>query len=502
LILTLDLGTSTTKAVVWDSNGPRAVGRAGTPTVYTAGGRAEQDPTAWWGSVVAACGEARTGSPGSYAAVSAVGFSAARQTVVGVDAGGHPLGPALVWSDRRAFAEAGVMAEGLGGVEKVKARTGGVLDGSAVAAKAVWLAAHEPERWAASRWLLTPRDLVVWRMTGEVATDSTMVSAAGLVDGTGTPVPELVSGIGDRLPPVVGPDRVVGLLSADPAGQLGLEAGLPVVIGAGDRACEVLGAGGSPDRPMVSWGTTANVSVPVGVFPRPVPDGLVVTGAATGGWLLEGGLSAAGSLLSWLSTLTGVGTDVLMTRAGAAPVGAHGVVALPWFGGARAPWWREGARGGFVGLSFDHDAGDLARAAVESVAFEVRRCLAAAGAAGSARSLALAGTPGVGATGTGTAGNGDRPSAPWPQILTAVTGLPAVRRRSGQAASAGAALLTAIAVGEDYDLDELDPVVETVEPDETDVARYAELRDRVDAVADAVVALETTDHHQWKERSR
>jgi xylulokinase len=172
-------------------------------------------------------------------------------------------------------------------------------------------------------------------------------------------------------------------------------------------------------------------------------------------------------------------TDVLMTRAGAAPVGAHGVVSLPWFGGARAPWWRERARGGFVGLSFDHDAGDLARAAVESVAFEVRRCLAAAGA-GSAHSLALTGAPVT----------GDRPSAPWPVILTAVTGLPAVRRRSGQAASAGAALLTAGAVGEDFDLDQLDPVVETVEPDRSDVDRYAELRDRVDAVADAVVELE------------
>jgi xylulokinase len=479
LILTLDLGTSTTKAVVWDSNGPRAGGRAGIETVYSAGGRAEQDPTTWWGSVVAACAEARTASPRSFAAVSAVGFAGARQTVVGVDAGGDPLGPALVWSDRRASAEAGVMAEGLGGVEAVLARTGGVLDGSAVAAKAVWLAAHEPERWGASRWLLTPRDFVVWRMTGEVATDSTMVSAAGLVDGSGRPVPELVSALGDRLPPVVGSDSLVGVLSAGPAGQLGLEVGVPVVIGAGDRACEVLGTRSSPDRPMVSWGTTANVSVPVEVFPGPVPHGLVVTGAARGGWLLEGGLSAAGSLLTWLSRLTGLETDVLMTRAGAAPVGAHGVVSLPWFGGARAPWWRERARGGFVGLSFDHDAGDLARAAVESVAFEVRRCLAAAGA-GSAHSLALTGAPVT----------GDRPSAPWPVILTAVTGLPAVRRRSGQAASAGAALLTAGAVGEDFDLDQLDPVVETVEPDRSDVDRYAELRDRVDAVADAVVELE------------
>ncbi len=57
------------------------------------------------------------------------------------------------------------------------------------------------------------------------------------------------------------------------------------------------------------------------------------------------------------------------------PPGARGLVAVPWFGGARAPWWRDGARAGFVGASLDHDAGDFARAAVESVAAEVRRCL-------------------------------------------------------------------------------------------------------------------------------
>jgi sugar (pentulose or hexulose) kinase len=75
-------------------------------------------------------------------------------------------------------------------------------------------------------------------------------------------------------------------------------------------------------------------------------------------------------------------------------------------------------------------------------------------------------------------------------VLAAVTGLPAVRRRSGQAASAGAALLTAAALGDGYQLDELDPVVETVAPDPTLSALYAEGRARADGAAGAVIGLD------------
>jgi xylulokinase len=480
LLLTLDLGTTTTKAVVWDVDGPRAIGRAPLVTTHGAGDRAEQDPGHWWPAVVTACAEARAASPEHYGLIEAVGFSAARQTVVPVTERGDLLGPALLWSDRRAVLEAADLVVRLGGTEAVHGRSGAVLDGTAVAAKAAWLAVHDPDRWAAARWLLTPRDVVLRRMTGRVLTDTTMVSAAGVCDSAGEVLTELAAVLGHRLPPVVAPDTVAGPLAADAARDLGLRSAIPVVVGAGDRACEVLGSAAGPDRPMVSWGTTANVSVPIGRFPDPVPAGLVVTGAAGPGFLLEGGLSGAGSLLGWLSRLTGRRPDALMEAAAAAPLGAHGVVALPWFGGARAPWWRDGAGGAFLGLGFDHDAGDLARALVEAVAWEVGRCLEAAGAGpGGARratSLVLTGTRAT--------------SAPWSEVLTSITGLSAQRRRSGQAASAGAAMLTARAIGADVDLDTLDPETETVFPDAAAVARYDALRPGADHGAGLIIGFE------------
>jgi len=487
LILTLDLGTTTTKAVVWDGDGPRAEGRASVDTTFAAGDRAEQDPAAWWPAVVAACAQARAAAPAPFAAVEVVGFAAARQTFVPVTAAGEPLGPAVLWSDRRAVEQGEALAAALGGADAVRRRTGGVLDGAAVAAKAAWMAVHDPDRLRASRWLLTPRDLIVWRMTGEVVTDTTMISAAGLSGPTGEPLAELMAAISDRIPPVLSPHAVAGEVASGPAHELGVPTGVPVVIGAGDRACEVLGTAASPRRPMVAWGTTANVSVPAGSFPDPPPPGVIVTAAASDGWLLEGGLSAAGSLITWLSAIASLDPDVVMHGAAASPVGARGLVSLPWFGGARAPWWSDRARGAFLGLSFEHGAGDLARAVVESVAWEVRRCLEATGSLARPGAVVAprAGTPSDSLALTGS----DVGREPWPQVVAAVTGLPAVRRRSGQAASVGAALIAARAIGARYDLDLLDPVVDTLEPDPSAVECYANLRDRADAAAAAVLAL-------------
>jgi xylulokinase len=177
--------------------------------------------------------------------------------------------------------------------------------------------------------------------------------------------------------------------------------------------------------------------------------------------------------------VTGRDPDGLAAMAAGSPPGARGVVAVPWLDGARAPWWRDDARAGFVGLAAAHDAGDLARAVMEAVAWEVARCLEAV------TSGREGGEPATGLT-LGGAGTG---IPLWVAIVTSVTGLPATRRRSGEAASAGAALLAARALGTALPLDRLDPVVDEVEPDPATVARYGELRATADRVASIALDL-------------
>jgi len=479
VILTVDAGTSVTKAALWDRDG--LVGLAGTPvaTRHPAAGRSEQHPAEWWSSVVDACAQLAGRTPGGLGSVDVVGCTGARQTFALVDANGEALGPGILWSDRRATpeSEAPTVASGIG--NGPPARSGILADLGSVAAKLEWLVAHEPGRVESSAWILAPRDLVAWRLTGTVATDVTMASRTGLYEPDGRVVEDLAAVVRSRLPAVVPSDRVTGRLESPAAAALGLTAGVPVVIGAGDRPCEVLGTGAAESVPMVSWGTTANVSVPVGTVPEAPPPGVVVSRAAGDGWLLEGGLSAAGSLLAWLGTLTGRPPPELATLARQSPPGARGVLATPWLEGARAPWWQPGAAAAFVGLAPAHGPGDLARAAFESVAWEVGRCLEA-----------IASRRPEGAAVTGLALGGSGAAIPvWLDVLGGITGLGSRGRRSGQAASAGAALLAASAVGLEYDLDGIDPVAVRVEPDPAAVHGYAELRERAERVAATIVGL-------------
>ncbi len=441
MILTIEFGTTVTKVGLWSDDGLLALTRGVLTTSHPQPGWAEQDPLRWWTSVVIACAESRAQAPAAFARVDVVACTGARQTFVPVSTSGEPIGKGILWSDRRAVAEARVLAELLGGEDIIRARTGIPLDGGAMAAKLAWLEAHQPDRLALSDVILSPRDFVLRRMTDEVVTDATFASRSGLYDFDGNAVRELAGPAMGKLPSVVPSDTVIGRLKPVPGAELGLRPGIPVVIGAGDRQCEVLGSGASEDCPMVSWGTTANVSVPVHERPVPSPAGAVVTRGAIEGWLLEGGLSAAGSFLAWLGRLLDRPVDELATRAAKSPPGARGVTAVPWLDGARAPWWRDDARAGFVGLGAVHGADDLSRAVIESVAWDVLRCMEVVTAGRLGGSAAQGVT--LGGAGTGL--------PLWVDVLTSVLGIPAVRHRSGEAASAGAALLAGRALGHGID---------------------------------------------------
>ncbi|HEV8065873.1 MAG TPA: FGGY family carbohydrate kinase, partial [Acidimicrobiales bacterium] len=258
MILSIDLGTSLTKVGLWSQDRLVALGRSRLETIHGADGQAEQDASRWWASVQEATRQAFSvlSTDGGGTEVEAIGFSTARQTFVPVDRHCRPLGNALLWNDRRAAAEAAILIEALGGQAALRQRTGIYYDAGSVAAKMAWLACNDPARLKSASWLVGPRDLVAFELTGEVVSDVTVASASGLYDSTGVPLADVLqaamsmdggpaSGLASPrrdpaalLPRPVGSDCIVGWLLADAAAQLGLAAGIPVIAGAGDRQCE------------------------------------------------------------------------------------------------------------------------------------------------------------------------------------------------------------------------------------------------------------------------
>jgi sugar (pentulose or hexulose) kinase len=469
--LTLDLGTSATKATLWSGAELISVARAPIPTEHPRPGWAEQDPQCWWRSVVDACGEVRARAPAVYDGVDAVGFSAARETFALFDVDLAPLGPGVLWSDRRAQES----VDALGDPAGFRARTGVVLNAACCAAKLWWVATYARDSFDAARWVLAPRDWIVARLTGEVVTEPTLESRTGLSDLDGGRTGPVTARMGDRLPPAIATTATLPVRGGDDVAALALRPGVRVVPGGGDRACEVLGTGADAATPMVSWGTTTNVSVP---HPGPaavLPGTAAVSRGALEGFVVEAGLSASGSALAWLARLTGRDHGDLLALAGrGSEPGARGVVALPWLNGARAPFWRADANAAFLGLSSAHDVADLSRAVVEAVACDVTRCVELL--APDARAIALAGG--------GTADD------LWRAVVTAATARDAIRRRHDESASVGARMIIAAALEEDLELDDVNPVREVTAPEPSLVDALARVRARSDRAAEAVLDLD------------
>ncbi|MSO79588.1 MAG: hypothetical protein EXQ79_08270 [Acidimicrobiia bacterium] len=469
-VLTLDLGTSATKAALWSDTGMVALARAPLTTEHPAPGRAEQDPREWWASVVTACAEVQAAAPSEFTAVEAIGFAAARETFALFDEQFDPLGPGVLWSDARAEDQ----VAGLGDPDAFRAATGVMPTAGSHVAKLAWLVEHETAEFGSARWILAPRDFVVARLTGVAVTDQTLASRTGLCALGGWWLPESVQRYRERLPEIAAATHIVGKVLPGVAHDLGLPSGVRVVIGAGDRACEVIGVGASSRAPMVSWGTTANVSVPYGGPVEALPSVAQVSRGALSGFVVEAGMSAAGAALGWLSRLTGRSHDDLLAAATDVPPGASGAFALPWLAGARAPWWRANAHAAFLGLTDAHGPAELCRAIVEGVAFDVARCLELI--APGAEELALAG-----------AGAGDEL---WRTVVSGVTGRGVVRRSLDDAASVGARLVVASALGEDIAVDDVNAVVARDTPDASLVRAYASLRETADAYASAVINID------------
>ena len=181
-LIGIDLGTSGTKTVLFDTNG-RAVASKTVeyPLSQPQNGWAEQDPEDWWRAACAGLQSVLTESGVSAAEISGVGLSGQMHGLVLLDGAGAVLRPAILWCDGRTGEECREITETIGRKRLIEITANPALPGF-TAGKILWVRKHEPALWQKTRHILLPKDYVRYRLTGVFATEVSDASGMNLLD--------------------------------------------------------------------------------------------------------------------------------------------------------------------------------------------------------------------------------------------------------------------------------------------------------------------------------
>jgi sugar (pentulose or hexulose) kinase len=393
-LIGLDIGTSVTKAAVFDPHGREiAVATSRTEVSRPQPTWSEIDPEAVWHAVCATCKAAveRSGvKPNDIAAIGVTGVMVGAWLV---DAAGVAVRPAVLWDDGRArdWLER-TEATRPNFLSQVFDRSGSVMQLGCTLPVLAWFAEQEPRSLARAAAALTAKDFIRLRLTSAIGWEETEAAVA-----PGSAMARdfdfsLFSMFGLSqyrclLPRVHRSETIAGTVTARAASLTGLAEGTPVAFGAGDVPASVIGAGaGAPGLACTVLGTTCLNGL---VVDKPLfePRDLGLLFTVPGGLWMKTMVNVAGTTnIDWclralcpdFAGLT-ESYDALAACAEAGGVGAGGVVYMPYLSasGIISPRIESGARAGFFGCDPGHRREHLVRAIYEGVAFAIRECYAA-----------------------------------------------------------------------------------------------------------------------------
>ena len=382
LLLALDQGTTSTRAILFDVRG-QAMAEAGRPLeqFYPADGWVEHDANEIFTTSVAVIAEVLAKSPG--AEVAAIGITNQRETVVIWDkATGEPIHKAIVWQDRRTATTCEVLRAS--GIERrVTEITGLLLDPYFSGTKIAWLLDNVPgarARAEAGELLAGTMDSwVIWKLTGGRvhASDATNASRTLLFDieaqAWSAEMLDHLKVPASLLPRVLDCADDYGTTDADLVGRA-----IPIRGVAGDQQAALMGQGCiHPGEMKATYGTGCFMLVNTGRT-RPVSHSKLLTTVAARlngdtSYALEGSIFIAGAALQWINEGLGVagGGGAVEALAQTAKTD-HGVVMVPAFTGLGAPWWDADARGALFGMTRDTGLAEIAQAALDACALQTR----------------------------------------------------------------------------------------------------------------------------------
>ena len=443
--LGIDLGTSELKVVLFDAAGA-VLGHARHELSVSREhpGWAEQDPEDWWRACVAALDQLRKISPAAYARVQCIGLAGQMHGAVLLDPHDACLRRAILWNDSRALSEAAALAERYPSFSEI---VGSLPMAGFTAPKLLWLRQHEPEVFKAVDCVLSPKDYLRLRLTGERKTDVSDASGTSwlnvrerrwfeaMVQATGLEL--------RQLPVVLESNEISGTLTASVASHLGLPASTIVAAGGGDNPASAVGVGAiNPGDAIINLGTSAAI---VSIAERFIGNASAgVHGychALPHRWYAMGAILSGASALRWAAALLSQPNEqallhrISQDAPSELPVTVSAPLFLPYLAGERTPHNDPLVRGAFLNLGYDTSAGLLGYAVLEGVGFALRDALRSVESTGAHVSTCS------------LVGGGAR-SAYWAQLLADILGCELRSLSSSElSASIGAAKLGFAAQG-------------------------------------------------------
>lgn len=443
IILGIDLGTSSVKGMLFDTNkGVLSVEATDYKVSIPNVSYAEQSPNMWWSSTLEVLSKLRKKNTELMKQIKAVGFSGQMHGLVATDSNGEPVRPAILWLDQRTESEiqninSKLPIEEMGEVFANKVSTGFAFP------SLLWIKEMEPDIFNKIEYIMLPKDFIRMKMTGEFGVEISDASSTTMFhtkkrDWAWDVIEEF------ELPKRIFPKcslstDIAGYITDECFESTGIPVGTPVIYGAGDQLAQSIGNGCIEEGKIISnIGTGGQISTFINEFKY---DKKLRTHtfchALFPAYTIFGATLCSGMSLNWLKNklLHVESYQELSEMAMEVEAGSNGLIYLPYLSGERTPHMNSSASGMFFGVKLIHDRRHFARAVMEGVAFSLKD------------SLTIFNELGIRAD-TIIASGGGASSEVWLQIQADIFNKPVTVCHVKEQACLGACLLAAFSIGE------------------------------------------------------
>jgi len=385
-VLTIDCGTQSIRALIFDKNGT-LIGkkkREFEPYFSNYPGFAEQNPEVYWDNLCIVCKEIKEECFEIWENVEGIVVTTLRDTCINLDKEGKVLRPAILWLDQRSADE----VKPFSNIENLAFRSIGMkqaIDISQKKGKAYWIRQHEPEIWGKTDKYILISAYLHFKLTGKIVDSIANQIAHIPFDYKNKCWPKsnisyrwtLFGVERKKLPLLVNPGETIGKITKTASELTGIRKGTILIAGASDKGCETLGNGClDTQSASISFGTTATVQTTSKKYFEPIKFMPAYPSAMEGYYNPEVGIFRGYWMISWFkkefamremkeALLKGISPETLLNeRLGEIPPGSHGLFLQPYWGpGLKTP----DAKGAIIGFGDVHTRAHIYRAIIEGI---------------------------------------------------------------------------------------------------------------------------------------